>query len=137
MADVNDGRLDLRRSRARFVAFGVAALFLLVALGGRLFQLQVVNGDEYTRRATADRTVDVALPAARGLIFDRDGRPVAVNVPSWTVKVRPADLPDSRIRSVLARVARITGDKIAEHHTWWDKAGLIEQIAPQDFDQHD
>ncbi|HET8776930.1 MAG TPA: hypothetical protein VFN76_04640, partial [Candidatus Limnocylindria bacterium] len=84
MADVNDGRLDLRRSRARFVAFGVAALFLLVALGGRLFQLQVVNGDEYTRRATADRTVEVALPAARGLIFDREGRPVAVNVPSWT-----------------------------------------------------
>jgi penicillin-binding protein 2 len=109
MADVNDGRLDLRRSRARFVAFGVAALFLLVALGGRLFQLQVVNGDEYTRRAAADRTVEVALPAARGLIFDRDGRPVAVNVPSWTVKVRPADLPESRIQSVLARVARITG----------------------------
>ena len=25
-------------------------------------------------------------------------------------------------------LARITGDKIAEHHTWWDKAGLIEQI---------
>ncbi len=46
---------------------------------------------------------------ARGLIFDRDGRPVAVNVPSWTVKVRPADLPEGRIRSVLARVARITG----------------------------
>ena len=25
-------------------------------------------------------------------------------------------------------LARITGDKIVEHHTWWDKAGLIEQI---------
>ena len=25
-------------------------------------------------------------------------------------------------------LARITGDKIAEHYTWWDKAGLIEQI---------
>jgi predicted ester cyclase len=24
--------------------------------------------------------------------------------------------------------ARIAGDKIIEHHTWWDKAGLIEQI---------
>ena len=24
--------------------------------------------------------------------------------------------------------ARIAGAKIIEHHTWWDKAGLIEQI---------
>ena len=25
-------------------------------------------------------------------------------------------------------LARIDGDKIVEHHTWWDKAGLIEQV---------
>lgn len=24
--------------------------------------------------------------------------------------------------------ARIVDDRIVEHHTWWDKAGLIEQI---------
>lgn len=26
-------------------------------------------------------------------------------------------------------LARIAGDKIIEHHTWWDKAILIEQLA--------
>jgi predicted ester cyclase len=25
-------------------------------------------------------------------------------------------------------LARISGDKITEHQTWWDKAGLIEQV---------
>jgi predicted ester cyclase len=25
-------------------------------------------------------------------------------------------------------LARIAGDTIVEHHTWWDKAGLMEQI---------
>jgi predicted ester cyclase len=25
-------------------------------------------------------------------------------------------------------LARIQGDRIIEHHTWWDKAGLIEQV---------
>lgn len=25
-------------------------------------------------------------------------------------------------------LARIAGDKIVEHHTWWDKASLIEQV---------
>ena len=111
MADLNDGRLDLPRSRPRFIAFGVVAIVLITALGGRLFQVQVVQGDEYARRAAADRTVEVPIPAARGLIFDRAGRPVAVNAPSWTVKVRPADLPERSTDQVLARVAQITGAK--------------------------
>jgi penicillin-binding protein 2 len=109
MADPNDGRVDLRRSRARFVAFSVTAAILFLALGGRLFQLQVVNGDEYARRAAADRSVEVAVPAPRGLVFDRTGRLVAANTPSWTVKVRPADLPSDDRRRVLARIAQLTG----------------------------
>jgi penicillin-binding protein 2 len=113
MADLNEGRLELPRSRSRFIAFGLAAIVLITALGGRLFQLQVVQGDEYARRAAADRTVEVPLPAARGLIFDREGRPLAVNAPSWTVKVRPADLPDADASRVLRRVARITGADVS------------------------
>ena len=113
MADLNDGRVDLHRSSSRFITFGVAAAVLLLALGGRLFQLQVVNGDEYARRAAADRSVEVPLPAPRGLIFDRSGRPLAVNTPSWTVKVRPADLPDSDRIRILSRVAGLTGGDLS------------------------
>ena len=43
MADLNEGRLDLRGSRPRFLAFAIAAAVLFTALGGRLFQLQVVR----------------------------------------------------------------------------------------------
>jgi penicillin-binding protein 2 len=107
MADLNDGRVDLHRSRARFIAFSVATALLLLILGGRLFQLQVVNGEVYAGRAAADRTVQVPIPAARGLIFDRAGRPIAVSVPSWTVKVRPADLLEADRFRVLARVAEL------------------------------
>jgi len=113
MADLNDGRVDLRRSPARFVAFSVIAALLLVVLGGRLFQLQVVNGEEYARRAAADRTVEVPIPAPRGLVFDRAGRPVAVNTPSWTVNVRPADLPANDRTRVLARIGRLTETSIS------------------------
>ena len=108
MADLNDGRVDLHRSRSRFVAFSVAAALIFTALGGRLFQLQVVNGEELAARAAADRTAEIPLPAARGLIFDRTGRPLAVNTPSWTVNVRPADLPADDVR-ILARVAQLAG----------------------------
>ncbi|HEX6656075.1 MAG TPA: penicillin-binding transpeptidase domain-containing protein, partial [Candidatus Limnocylindria bacterium] len=44
---------------------------------------------------------------------DRAGRPVVVNVPSWTVKVRPADLPDDHAAAILRRVAELTDSKPA------------------------
>ena len=109
MADLNEGRLDLRRSRARFIAFAVAAALILSVLGTRLFHLQVVRGDEYAAQATRARTVEVPIRAPRGLIFDREGRPLAVNVPSWTVKVRPADLPEAGTNRILRRISELTG----------------------------
>ncbi|HSK92699.1 MAG TPA: penicillin-binding protein 2 [Candidatus Angelobacter sp.] len=109
MADLNDGRVDLHRSPARFLALAILMALLLVVLGGRLFQLQVLSGDVYARRAAAERTAEVPLPAPRGLVFDRAGRPIAVNSPSWTVKIRPADLREGQRSRVLARVAEITG----------------------------
>ncbi len=112
MADLNEGRLDPPRSRARFAAFGVCAVILFGVLGGRLFQLQVLQGDLYATRAAAARTVEVALRAPRGLVFDREGRPLVVNVPSWTVKAIPADLPDPA-GPVLRRVASLAEASVA------------------------
>jgi len=109
MADLNEGRLDLARSRARFVAFAVTAALLLTILGGRLFQLQVVNGDQYLAEAARSRTVEVAVRSPRGLVFDSQGRPLVVNVPSWTVKIRPADLPERGSSAILLHLAMLTG----------------------------
>ena len=109
MADLNEGRAEQPRSRARFLAFGITAVVVFTALGGRLVQLQVIDGATYAARAEEVTTMEVALPAARGLVFDRAGRPLAVNVPSWTVKARKADLPGPRTGIVLGEVARVTG----------------------------
>src|SRR5512141_2437401 len=111
MADLNEGRTDLARSRGRFIAFILAAALVFTILGGRLFQMQVLSGTVYADRAVAARTVNLPIKAPRGLIFDRTGRPVAVNVPSWTVDAIPADLPtqDAALTKVLTRVAPTTG----------------------------
>ena len=113
MADLNEGRIDLPRSRARLIAFAVTAAVLFAALGGRLFQMQILNGSLYADRAVAARTIEVPIKAPRGLVFDRTGRPVAVNVPSWTVDAVPADLPavPGARDAVLARVASSTSSK--------------------------
>jgi len=55
------------------------------------------------------------IRAPRGLIFDREGRPLAVNTPSWTLYARPADLPsaDGDRRAVLARASLLSGIGLA------------------------
>ncbi len=100
-------RPDLPRSRSRFVAFGVIGLFLFSVLAGRLFQLQIIEGRARAEQAEAARTQNLAIPSQRGLIFDRIGRPLVINVPTWTVAVRPADLPAYRHDVVLRRVAEV------------------------------
>jgi penicillin-binding protein 2 len=102
-------------SRGRFTAISLVAVILFGVLAARLFQLQVVDGARYAAQAVAARTVEVAIRAPRGLVFDRVGRPLAVNTPSWTAFARPADLPeDASPRAwVLSRTARITGVDIS------------------------
>lgn len=107
-------RPDLPRIRSRFIAFGVIGLFLFSVLAGRLFQLQVIEGRARAEEAEANRTQSLAIPSQRGLIFDRLGRPLATNVPTWTVGVRPADLPAYRRDAVLRRIADVLNLPVAQ-----------------------
>jgi len=114
MADL-DPTPTARPSRARFAAAAVVATLLFGVLAGRLFQLQLVEGARYAAQAVAGRTVEMPIRASRGLIFDRDGRPVAVNIPSWTLYARPADLPTAEAArdAVLARASNVAGVGLA------------------------
>ncbi len=91
----------------RFVAFGVALVIGIGGLTARLFYLQVVGGTHYETLAQINRTVDQAIPSTRGLVYDRNGRPLVSNVPSYTVKILPADLPLSQRADVVARLASL------------------------------
>jgi penicillin-binding protein 2 len=114
MADL-ESRPTPPPSRARFAAASLVAALLFSVLAARLFQLQVVEGARYAARAVAARTLEVPIRAPRGLIFDREGRPVAVNTPSWTLYARPADLPKdaSQRDAVLSRAATVASLEIS------------------------
>ncbi len=93
----------------RFLLFGLAVLLVVGTLTARLFYLQVATGGYYQGQATANMTVLQPIPSARGLITDRAGRPLVLNVPSFSVKIRPADLPYSQRPTVVARLAQLLG----------------------------
>jgi penicillin-binding protein 2 len=95
MTDLMLGQPEPPRSRlgARFAAVGLIVVLVVCLLTTRLFYLQVMQGGYFAGLAEANQSTTVALPAARGLIYDSQGRPLAINVPSYVVRIRPADLP--------------------------------------------
>jgi penicillin-binding protein 2 len=73
----------------------------------RLFYLQVVQGGYYAGLSQENQHATIPLRSVRGLIFDRAGRQLAINIPSYVVKIRPADLPFTERDAVVARLATL------------------------------
>src|SRR2546426_8031258 len=84
------------RSGTRFLFFGLAVAVSATVLSLRLFSLQVTSGGQFQSLAEGNRTVQEAIPSSRGLIYDRTGRLLVANIASYSVRIRPADLPESR-----------------------------------------
>ncbi len=80
-------------TRRMFIAkAGVVAVFS--GLAARLGFLQLVRGEEYKTQAEDNVIHPEVIPAPRGIIRDRLGRPLAENRRAWEVRVVKADLPD-------------------------------------------
>lgn len=72
--------------RRAFIAGGVAGTALL-ALGGRLAQLQLLQSNDYALQARENQFNFRLIPPARGRILDREGRPIADNRPDFRLLV--------------------------------------------------
>ena len=104
-----EGRPPEPRSATRFLFFGLAVAISATVLSLRLFSLQVTSGSQFESLAQANRTVQEAIPSSRGLIYDRTGRLLVANVATYSVRIRPADLPESQRDQVIQTVATLVG----------------------------
>ncbi|QWC85883.1 penicillin-binding protein 2 [Nocardioidaceae bacterium] len=99
------------RSRLRLVVVQATVLALFITLFGRLWYLQVLDGESY-QAAAADQSVrEVVVQPSRGLIVDDMGRPLVANRTSWDVTVDRtllARLEEPEQEQLLRRVARVT-----------------------------
>ncbi|AHG90932.1 penicillin-binding protein 2 [Gemmatirosa kalamazoonensis] len=99
-----------RRSRGARVL--LVASFVL--LGSAFYRAQVLHHAEYVMQSEENRLREVPLPAPRGIIYDRNGKVIAENLPGYTVSVLSPS-PDS-LRETLRRLNAVipfTDDDIA------------------------
>jgi penicillin-binding protein 2 len=97
-----DAELPEMRRRAKFFAFITVGVF--VAILGRLFYLQVIQGDSFYRLTSDSIVRTELLPAVRGQIRDRKGKVLATVRPSYNLYVTPRLLTSeafARLRTTL------------------------------------
>ena len=88
------------------VAFSVLLAFVLLgSVIGRLVQLQVFDYEHFAERSQGNRVRIEAVPPIRGLVFDRQGRVLAENLPAYQLELIPEQVQD--VEETLARLAAL------------------------------
>lgn len=97
------------RVTIRLVVIQILVFSLLLTLSGRLWYLQVRNGDEYEKEAAGNHVQQVVQPAARGEILDARGVPIADNETRLVVSASRTELMKMKDdgRAVLTRLAKV------------------------------
>ena len=105
------GRNIVEGWRSIFLHGLLALLFL--TLIGRYYYLMIVFHEKYAEKATANHIRAVPVLASRGVIYDRAGKLIVDNAPSYTISVIPIevrDKPESLER--LSSIMEISVDEI-------------------------
>jgi penicillin-binding protein 2 len=111
-APIKDHYSEKRLFFGRIVLSTVISTLLLGGVIARLVQLQVVEHEKFAEQSQGNRIRIEAVPPIRGLIFDRAGRVLAENLPTYQLELIPEQVPD--LVDTLNRLAQIglieTGD---------------------------
>jgi penicillin-binding protein 2 len=105
----NDDRPQGSRLYLRVAVVGGVAAVLFAILFFRLWNLQVLSGDEYLAEAKNNRTREFKVIAPRGDILDRDGNVLVDNRTSLALQLNTAKLPEDPAaeRAELARLGEL------------------------------
>ncbi|NOQ16098.1 MAG: penicillin-binding protein 2, partial [Methyloprofundus sp.] len=114
---IKDVFLENRIFLSRTVVMFVAMLFLVLGLIVRLVYLQVSGHDKYHSMATNNRIKVTSIPPTRGIIYDKKGRILAENLPSYSLEIIPEQVKDmSSTLLRLQKVLNISEEKINVFH---------------------
>src|SRR5690348_12794454 len=108
-----------------------AALMGLATVGliARLFLLQVTRHDYYAELSQGNRVRTEPIPAARGLILDRNGEIVAGNQPAYQLELVPEEVPDvDRTLASLVQLGLIRAEDVNEIERTIDSSRTFDSV---------
>jgi len=103
LSPIKDHHSERRLFIARVAFASVIGFLLLGIVIARLIQLQVFDYEVFAAQSQGNRVRIQAVPPIRGLVFDREGRILAENLPAYQLELIPEQVDD--IDYTLARLA--------------------------------
>ena len=136
-----------KRVHRRIILTGIIKAGIITTLGWNIRKLQIEDAENYKLLAEANRVNLRLIPPARGLIFDRRGRPLALNEQNYKVVLIKEEAGDARkILNKLSKIILIEQNKkekilsdikkrssfipitVAEHLSWNEFAKISVNI---------
>lgn len=127
----------LERPIATRIFLSLGGIFILtgIFLASRAGYLMLAEGKAYAMRAEDNRLVHQTIISERGVIFDRDGVPLAYNVPGFRVVVdtRGADKEDllPRIADLAESLGRDKAELISLVERHWEHGEIVVDLIRQ------
>jgi len=105
---------------ARFKALSTVILAAVVILVSMLFYLQVVRAELYKKLSLSNRIRRQRVIAPRGLIRDRNGAKLVVNVPVYQICILPSKAEgEDELLSIACRWLRIDEERLRTNLLEW------------------
>ncbi len=115
-------------SKRRLLFIFTAVSLVLFALIIRLGWIQIVRGERYKELANNQQTRDIPIPAKRGIIYDRNGKELAISASTNTVWAHPNEVTDpEKTAAALASILGLDEEEVLKKLT---NRQYIVKIAP-------
>ena len=128
---------EIRELRPRTALGALVVVCALLVLTVRLYQLQILRGDEYSAQSVSNFRKSLFVPADRGMIKDRQGRTLVDNRPSFDVFLTPAFCKGKERDEVMAKLATylaMTPEDIErmkqDYQRSWTSRDKLEKFKP-------
>lgn len=141
-ADAEAPTIEQERNNSKFLVVIGLAILIFVLMYGKLFSLQVLNGNKNLGMAESNRVREKVIRAPRGIIYDTKGTQLVKNVPSYDLTITPSNLPlvrteRDRVIQKLSSISNISVDdlkkKIGEKGLNYTQSILVEKNLNKDM----
>jgi len=123
-----EGTLERPIQTRVFLLAGVVFMAAGLILAGRAAYLTLVRGGVYAMRSQENHMRSIALVPERGVMYDRNGMPLAFNMPGFRVVVDTRAADSATLSLVVAELADLLGVQADEMAALVKKGGQNGEV---------
>ena len=116
------------KNKRRLVFVFMISCILCMGLAFRVGWIQVVASERYAKLAVEQQTRDVPIPAKRGIIYDRNGKELAISAVTSSIWARPGVVKGSSTEEKAQENLEKTASTLADI-LGMDKNKILETIS--------